>query len=823
MPSAGKSSTATTTTKTTPLMSQSISLTAGPSFAKPPSRRLQRRRSRRLARVAVLETDREPSTSRSTTPNPRFSKLLGTVLGSPFLTTSDRQSTLERNATDFDLDLDMVDGTLAAVPHNMTVTRPSSPTSSMDFSMISPPSPGFENPDVFASRRSPLVGASSNPFFVSSCRGKSFTGHRSASSFGFSNGGAMRAPMSSSKSMRTLFPRLWDALSSPGRKGKGKASSPALYDLSSDSSYADLPPLDGEEGELIDDEACFIDAMAVTGIATLSGQPFRPAQLLLRHMFSRSLAMLDFFGLLESTLRCVIGYLSAVYGVACFRSFGFSVGLVVMPSVAHLEDPGSPGIVQIDFDILSKLPPEISVQLLRHLDVASTLACQSVSQTWNALSNDNAVWRELFYRREGWGIDLERAKARGWKETDVARSVSEGGSGSVNKLAHAVRRMSFSHSTPSPPSSSHGHSTPSPPSCREPSLWSPELSYSTRPPLIEAPLSLDWHTLYRARLELDRRWASAEPRATRLAGHADSVYCLEFDSARIVTGSRDQTIKVWALHSGRLLATFRGHHGSVLCLKFDKDWDVVRKGDEGEGPKKGFMVSGSSDRTVCVWDIWVGTKGEIKAEVRAVLRGHMGGVLDLRIDQQWIVSCSKDAVIRVWDRSTLELHRTFCGHEGPVNAVGLQNGKIVSASGDGKMMLWDIHSGERLRTFEGHDRGLACIEFKNDLIVSGSNDCKIKVWSASTGECIKTLVGHDALVRALAFDPASGRLVSASYDRTVKVWDLRTGRMVRQFKHNHISHIFDVKFDVRRIVSTSHDQKIVILDFSQDLDAALFT
>lgn len=73
---------------------------------------------------------------------------------------------------------------------------------------------------------------------------------------------------------------------------------------------------------------------------------------------------------------------------------------------------------------------------------------------------------------------------------------------------------------------------------------------------------------------------------------------------------------------------------------------------------------------------------------------------------------SKDALIRVWDRKTLELHCTLRGHEGPVNAVGLQDNRVVSASGDGKMILWDVASGERLRTFEGHDRGLACIEFK---------------------------------------------------------------------------------------------------------------
>jgi F-box and WD-40 domain protein 1/11 len=89
---------------------------------------------------------------------------------------------------------------------------------------------------------------------------------------------------------------------------------------------------------------------------------------------------------------------------------------------------------------------------------------------------------------------------------------------------------------------------------------------------------------------------------------------------------------------------------------------------------------------------------------------------------------------------------------------------------------------------------------QDDLIVSGSNDCKIKIWSASTGECVRTLIGHDLLVRALSFDPANARLVSASYDRTVKVWDLRTGKMVREFRNSHISHIFDVKFDVARIV-----------------------
>ncbi|KAJ7704280.1 hypothetical protein B0H14DRAFT_3903620 [Mycena olivaceomarginata] len=346
-------------------------------------------------------------------------------------------------------------------------------------------------------------------------------------------------------------------------------------------------------------------------------------------------------------------------------------------------------------------------------------------------------------------------------------------------------------------------------------------------PLTPSPASApSWRALYRARLALERCWGS--PAVTN-------------EIAWQSPGARARS----AGTRTACLERAHGGHRGVLCPKFD----LSSAGNLQEGGKtmRGTLVTGSSGCTVCVWDLWTEA-----AEVRAVLRGHGGGVLgvlDLRIDRRWIVSCSKDAVVRVWGRESLELERVLRGHEGPVNAVGLESGeyddadagdesegdvgygegnrsqrhegRVVSASGDGKMILWDIKSGERVRTFEGHDRGLACIEFKGDLIISGSNDCKIKIWSASTGACLRTLVGHEALVRALAFDPSSGRLVSASYDRSVRVWDLGalcgagsggaagasagggSGAM-RVVRDSHTSHIFDVKFDGRRIVRPTH-------------------
>ena len=355
----------------------------------------------------------------------------------------------------------------------------------------------------------------------------------------------------------------------------------------------------------------------------------------------------------------------------------------------------------------------------------------------------------------------------------------------------------------------------------------------------------DWQNMYLLRRQIDKRWAQGRAAAIYLNGHKDSVYCVQFDEHKIITGSRDRTIRVWDTHTFQCIrkigppspasstavvsdtstlyppgafyvqntssmdpsggsAPRDYHDASILCLQFDED----------------IMVTGSSDHTAIMWSI-----RENYRPVRR-LRGHTAGVLDVCIDERYIVTCSKDTTICLWDRETGELIKKMTGHRGPVNAVQMRGNLLASASGDGMAKLWNLTAGLCVKEFSSKDRGLACVEFSEDgrSILAGGNDQVIYEYDTNTGDLVRELIGHKGLVRSLHLDSSNNRVVSGSYDMSVKVWDRPLGRntadggLKLNFQGWTTSWMLAAKSDYRKIVCTSQDGRVVIMDFGYGLD-----
>ncbi|KAL5116427.1 hypothetical protein ACEQ8H_005663 [Pleosporales sp. CAS-2024a] len=434
-------------------------------------------------------------------------------------------------------------------------------------------------------------------------------------------------------------------------------------------------------------------------------------------------------------------------------------------------------------DPFERLPAELATAVLSNLDAASLVSAESVSRGWKKLASSPHVWRNVFLRNYEPEVHVSPAP------------IQMGGTG----IGESIKGQ------PAP--------------------------------------GQQWKSMYAARATINKRWKAGNPAAIYLNGHTDSVYCCQFDETKAITGSRDRTIRVWDLKTYKCLKVYGGpshkplpntpapmeerkervisnpslngtkagndiyvvptdyHDASILCLQYDSE----------------IMVTGSSDYTCIVWDI---TADEFVPMHR--LRGHEAGVLDVCLDDKYIISCSKDAMIKVWDRKTGTCIRTLKGHRGPVNAVQLRGNFLVSASGDGIAKLWNLETGESIKDFPSEDRGLAAVEFSDDAkyVLAGGNDHVVYKFDASTGNLVHSRVKHDGLVRSLFLDAFNGRIVSGSYDQSIQVSDYETGQCYATYKNWTTSWILSAKSDYRRVVATSQDGRTLILDFGYRVPGA---
>jgi WD40 repeat protein/tRNA A-37 threonylcarbamoyl transferase component Bud32 len=308
--------------------------------------------------------------------------------------------------------------------------------------------------------------------------------------------------------------------------------------------------------------------------------------------------------------------------------------------------------------------------------------------------------------------------------------------------------------------------------------------------------------------------AMAEKTAVTLKGHSDYVRSVSFspDGRQIVSGSEDETLKVWDAETGQEMLTLKGHSGYVIGVAFSPDGRRI--------------VSGSDDMTLKVWD------AETGQEIRT-LGGHSDYVTSVAFspDGRRIVSGSEDNTLKVWDAETGQEKLTLEGHSDSIWTVCFSpDGKRVISSGGTQVKVWDSKTGQLVFALKGHSRFLMkqlifSVAYSPDgkLIVSGSEDNTLKIWNADTGQKILTLKGHLSSVESVAFNSDGTRVVSGSDDHTLKIWDIEYGQEILTLE-GHLEPVNDVAYspDGTRIVSGSDDNNLKIWDIPaferKDLD-----
>ncbi len=276
------------------------------------------------------------------------------------------------------------------------------------------------------------------------------------------------------------------------------------------------------------------------------------------------------------------------------------------------------------------------------------------------------------------------------------------------------------------------------------------------------------------------------------------------DGSTLATGSADTTIKLWRLPDGQPIHTLVGHTNVVKSLSFSADGS--------------WLASGSEDQTIRLWHGQTG-------ECLKVLRGHTSGV--------WAIACAgnhllasggPDQQVKLWHLRSGQCLSTHQGYTDfilalavtppvadPVASGGCTSSLLAVASADHSIKLWDINAGKCQRVLQGHTNWVLSVAFDrhSQTLASAGFDQTIRLWNVPTGQCTHVLRGHPHWVLAVKFHPTNQTLASCGFDRTIRLWDSQTGECLKVLE-GHDGRLFAIAFNPPGTLLASAGDDLII-------------
>ena len=191
------------------------------------------------------------------------------------------------------------------------------------------------------------------------------------------------------------------------------------------------------------------------------------------------------------------------------------------------------------------------------------------------------------------------------------------------------------------------------------------------------------------------------------------------DSTRVAVGSGDWSVFLLSLETGEQLAPFKDH-----ALEH---YDVVTS--VAFFPSGKVIVSASRDGTVKIWDVATG-------RIQRTLTDHAGPVLSVAVspDGKRLAAAGFGSTIVIWSANGQLVRKITAESDGVELIVFSADSKQIIAAGSNSIIaVFDAESGQLLHSLIGHGGGVKTLAFSpdNHRFASGGEDKTISVWSAN--------------------------------------------------------------------------------------------
>ncbi|KAK4519617.1 Elongator subunit elp2 [Mucor velutinosus] len=271
--------------------------------------------------------------------------------------------------------------------------------------------------------------------------------------------------------------------------------------------------------------------------------------------------------------------------------------------------------------------------------------------------------------------------------------------------------------------------------------------------------------------------AQSNEYVTALKAHTKHVACLAHHQDMLASGSSDMTIAIHNMHTFEQINVLRGHEGPVTSLVF------APKMTHNET----LLISGSTDRTIRIWDtaketclrILHGQENTIislafSASIPPEYCQSEADSSSVRNNKAgYIISGSSDRNVFVWDlkKSILDdspqVINSIMGTNGPVTAMAVYDESVHTTPKPTTTITADNNPYLLARK---------PIRIPPFVIYAGMSDPTISLYSIPGLE--KTYIEapniHRGTIWSITTATLHSKLITTSGDRTAMIWDLKS-------------------------------------------------
>lgn len=264
--------------------------------------------------------------------------------------------------------------------------------------------------------------------------------------------------------------------------------------------------------------------------------------------------------------------------------------------------------------------------------------------------------------------------------------------------------------------------------------------------------------------------AAQLPRLVLPVGHTDDITLLKFspDGKILASGSKDKTIKLWDVQTGKLLGDLKGHTNEIVSMEFNLQGNRL-------------LSTAALDSTAILWDL------QSAERIKTITTGssYMGYAL-----------FNADGTTFTVQNNSSALKPALYSSETGLPVLDFQtkwkySTKAAAFSADGNWLLL-LYNADKPEIYNTKTGALLCeLDVPHSVITAAqwfpdsetlllaAYDKQVYIWNVQSNKPTFTLSGHTDLVRSLTISPGGKYVLTASpFEFNARLWDARSGALI---------------------------------------------